>query len=124
MPDTFELPGMLRAIVPLMRGERLSGFRGRIVDELVALALRHALRRRRRFAGRRPGLMPRFAAVVRTLDDLPEPAAGLRGVNPVRIDRRAFQMVDLPASKVGSADIPILAFAVRCQDECPLACTH
>ena len=38
MPDALELPGMLRAVVPLVRGERLAGFGRSVVDELVALA--------------------------------------------------------------------------------------
>ena len=42
MPDALEFPGMLRAVVPLMRGERLAGFRRSVVDELVALARRRA----------------------------------------------------------------------------------
>ena len=78
MPDALELPRMLRAVVPLVRGERLAGFRRCVVDELVALALGHAVRRGGRFAGRCSGLMPGLAAVIRALNDLPEPAAGLR----------------------------------------------
>ena len=38
MPDALELPGMLRAVVPLVRGERLAGLGRSVVDELVALA--------------------------------------------------------------------------------------
>ena len=51
MPDALELPGMRRAVVPLVRAGHA------VVDELVA--------------DRLPGL----AAVVRALDQLPEPAA-------------------------------------------------
>ena len=86
VPDALELPRVLRAVVPLVRRERLAGFRRRVVDELVALALGHAVGRRGRLAGRRARLVPRFAAVVGALNDLPEPAAGLRGVDAVRID--------------------------------------
>src|SRR5262249_51530077 len=58
------------------------------------------------------------------LDDLPEPAAGLGCVNPVRIHRRALQVVHLPASKVGAFNVPSLALAVRFEDESTLARTH
>ena len=93
MPDALELPGVLRAVVPLVSaGDAL-------VRELVA----HRL----------PGL----AAVVRALDHLPEPAAGLRGVQPVRVNGRALEVINLPARKVRAADRPLLALAVRCQDE-------
>ena len=99
MPDALELPGMLRAVVPLVRGERLAGFGGRVVDELVALALGHAVGRRGRLAGRCPRLIPCFAAVIGALNDLPEPAAGLRRIQPVRIGRRALEVIDLPAAR-------------------------
>ena len=93
MPDAFELPGMRRAVVPLVRaGDAL-------VDELVA----HGL--------------PGPAAVVAALDHLPEPAAGLRGVEPIGIDGRAFQMVDLPAAEERAVDAPLLALAVGSEDE-------
>src|SRR5262249_37743243 len=62
-------------------------------------------------------LVPGFAAVVRALNDLPEPAAGLRRVQPVRVSGRAFQVVDLPAAEEGTADVPAPALAVGCQDE-------
>ncbi len=100
MPDALELPGVRRAVVPHVRAGDA------VVNELVA----HRL--------------PRLAAVVGALDLLPEPAAGLRRVQPVRIDGRAFQVVDLPAAKVGTADVPPLALAVRGQDKRALACTH
>ena len=122
MPDAFELPRVLRAVVPLVRRERLAGFRRRVVDELVALALGHAVGRRGRLAGRRARLVPGLAAVVGALDDLPEPAAGLRGVDPVRIDGRTFHVVDLPAGEVRAADVPLFALAVGREDERALAC--
>ena len=121
VPDALELPRVLRAVVPLVRGERLAGLGRRVVDELVALALGHAVRRRGRLAGRRARLVPRLAAVVGALDDLPEPAAGLRRVDPVRIDGRALEVVDLPAGEVRAADVPPLSLAVRRQDERALA---
>ena len=75
MPDALELPGMRRAVVPLMRAGNA------VVRELVA--------------DRLPGL----AAIVGALDHLAEPAAGLRGIQAVRIGRRALQVVDLPAAR-------------------------
>src|SRR5207245_2287757 len=77
VPHTFELPRVLRAVVPLVRRERLTGLGGSVVDELVALGFGHALWGRGQLTGRCPGLMPCFAGVIGTLDDLPEPAAGL-----------------------------------------------
>ena len=97
MPDALELPGVLRAVVPLVRAGDA------VVGELVADRL------------------PRLAAVVGALDQLPEPAAGLRRIQPIRVDGRALEVVDLPARKVGAADVPLLALAVRCQDERALA---
>ena len=61
--------------------------------------------------------MPGFAAVVGALNDLAEPAAGLRGVDAVRIDGRALEVVDLPAGEVRAADVPLLALAVGGEDE-------
>src|SRR5207249_482282 len=109
VPDALEHPGLLRAVVKLVRRERLAGLGGSVVDELVALAPRHAERAGlRSAAGRFPGL----AAVAGALDDLAEPAAGLRAIDPVRIHRGAFQVVNLPAGEEGAADVPLLAFAV------------
>ena len=122
VPDALELPGVLRAVVPLVRRERLAGLGRGVVDELVALALGHAVGRGGRLAGRRARLVPGLAAVVGALDDLPEPAAGLRGVDAVRIDGRALQVVDLPAGEVRAADVPLLALAVGREDERALAC--
>ena len=61
MPDACELPWMRRAVVPCVR----SGFA--VVDELVADRL------------------PRRAAIIRTLNELPKPTRRLRGVDSVRI---------------------------------------
>src|SRR5206468_7893704 len=72
MPHSLELPRMLGAVVPLMRGQR---FGGRVISEFVALAFGRA--RFCRLASRRSRLMPGLASVVRALDQLPEPAARL-----------------------------------------------
>src|SRR5208337_3003920 len=118
MPDALELPGVLRAVVKLMRGEGLAGFWRCVVDEFVALAARHAAGRGRHSAS---GCFPRLATVARALDDLSKPAAGLRCIEAVRIGGRALHVVDLPARKVGATDLPPFALAVRCQDERALA---
>ena len=97
VPDALELPRVRRAVVPLVRAGDA------VVHELVA----HRL--------------PRLAAVVGALDHLPEPAAGLRRVEPVRVGGRALEVVDLPAAEVRAADVPPLALAVRRQDERALA---
>src|SRR5204863_5897184 len=86
-----------------------------------ALALGHPLGRGGGFAGGRAGLLPGLAAVAGALDDLAEPAAGLRGVDAVGIDGRALEVVDLPAGKVRAADLPLLALAVGVEDEGALA---
>src|SRR5215210_1250006 len=100
MPDAGELPGVLRAVVPLVRAG------DSVVDELV------------------PDRIPRPAAVVGTLHRLPEPPAGLRGIEPVRINRRTLQVVHLPAREVGTTDVPPLALLIRCQYERTLARTN
>src|SRR5690349_24736254 len=68
MPHALEFPRVRRAIVPLMRRERLAGLRRGIVDELIALAHRETLGRLGQLASRRARLMPALAAVVRALD--------------------------------------------------------
>ena len=56
--------------------------------------------------------MPGFAAVVGALNDLAEPAAGLRGVDAIGIGGRSFEVIHLPAGKVRAADFPVFALAV------------
>src|SRR5208283_3561431 len=68
--------------------------------------------------------LPRLAAVVGTLNQLSEPASGLRGVDSIRIRRRALQMINLPAREMRSADVPFFALAVGRQNEGALARTH
>ena len=97
VPDASELPRMRRAVVPLMSA------RDTVVAELVADRL------------------PRPATVVGALDQLAEPAAGRRRVQPVRIGGRALQVIDFPAAEMRPVDIPLLALSVRCQDESALA---
>src|SRR5262245_25416023 len=100
MPDSFELPRMLRAIVPLV------GPRNALVDELV------------------PDSFPRVSPVIGTLDHLPEPSARLRCIEPILINRRAFKMIDFPTCEVRSTDLPLLTLAVGGQNEGTLACPY
>src|ERR1700683_4766536 len=97
VPDPGELPWVWRAVIPLMRPGRA------VVAELVA--------------DRCPG----GAAVAGTLNDLAEPAAGPRRVQPIRVGRRPLDVVDLPAREVRAADLPPLAAAVRAHHERSLA---
>src|SRR5256885_14522043 len=121
MPDSLKLPEMLCSVVRLVSGKRFAGFRRSVIDELVAFAFGHAIRRRCHSAA---GSLPGFSAVAGALDNLSEPAAGLRCINPVRISGRSFEVVHLPACKVGAADLPLFALAIRGKNECTLACTN
>ena len=116
VPDPFELPGVLRAVEPLVRRESFAGLRRNVVSELVALTLGHAFGSLG-LIRRCPGLVPRLTAVVGSLDDLAKPAAGLRRIQPIRVHGRAFQMVHLPAAKKRPADAPLLPLAVGGQNE-------
>ena len=118
VPDALELPRMLRAVVPLMGGEGLAGFFRGVVREAIAL---HGRPLRRGVFGLDPGLIPGLAAIVGGLEDLAEPAAGLRDVDAVGIYGRAFHVVDLPAREVRAGDFPVVTFAVRRENECAFA---
>src|SRR5690348_12174772 len=76
MPHSLELPRMRLSVVPLVSAGDT------VVNELVAQRL------------------PSFAAVVRALDQLPKPSARLRQIQPVGIDRRPLQVINLPARKM------------------------
>src|SRR6266567_8251263 len=93
MPDPRELPRVSRPVVPLM------GARGPFVAKLVA----HRV--------------PRLAAIVRALDQLPEPARGLRGEQPIGIRWRSLEVVHLPSPEEGAGDVPGFPRSIRCQDE-------
>src|SRR5215469_1805140 len=108
MPHSLELPWVLGTVVPLMSGE---GRARDVIDELIALALRHAARPGR-LPGRRSRLVPCLAPIIRALNNLSEPAAGLRCINAVRIGRRSFQVINLPARKKRSVYAPLLTLAV------------
>src|SRR5262245_8606251 len=119
MPDTFEFPRVGPAVVPLVRSESFASCGRGVINELVAFALGHAIGPHSHSTS---GLLPCFTAIAGALDDLSEPVAGLRCIQPIRIGGRRLQMVDLPAGKVGTTDIPLLALAIRCQDKRALSC--
>src|ERR1700757_959451 len=100
MPDACEFPRMWRAVIPHVRAGRA------FVYELVA----HRL--------------PRFSAIVRTLDQLTEPARGLGGVQAIGIGGRALEVIHLPAGEVRTTDIPLRALFIRRQNESPLSCSY
>src|SRR3990172_879105 len=93
MPDALELPGMRRAVVPLVRSRRA------FVFEFVA--------------HRGPG----FAAIVGAVHHLAEPVGGLRGVDAIRVGWRAFQVIDIQPAEVGAVEIPFFARPVGGEDE-------
>src|SRR5215831_13887443 len=123
MPDPFEFPRMLCAIVPLVCCEWFAGFRRRIINEFVAFSPRHAVRTFQ-FFRTAAGCVPLFAAVVRALKNLPEPTAGLRRIDSVRINPRTFHVINLPARKMRAADFPSFARAIRSQDERAFPCAN
>src|SRR5262245_66133405 len=112
MPYPFEFPGPWRAVIELVRGERLAGLWRRIIDKLVALALEHALRSSGRFARRRSRLVPSLSIVIRALNDLAEPAARLRCIDSIRVGGRSLQVINLPARKKRRANVPPFPFSV------------
>ena len=93
VPDALELPGVGRAVVPLV------GAGGVGVGELVVDGVRGE------------------AAVVGALDLLAEPAGGLRGVDAVGVDGGGLEVVELPAGEVGFGDGPGFAGGVGGEDE-------
>src|ERR1051325_4286770 len=100
MPDSLEFPGMRRTIVPLMRAG------GAGVQECV------------------PAPRPSFPAVIGALYELPKPSAVLRGVQPLEVDRRSFEMEYLPTGKMGASNLPLFAHCVGSENECTLARPH
>src|SRR5262249_60563027 len=88
MPDAREFPRARCAVVPEVRAGRP------LVGELVA----HGL--------------PSLAAVARALNQLAEPGAGLRGIQPIRIGRRSTEERELPAPEGGAADVPGVELSV------------
>src|SRR6266404_7412248 len=123
VPHPLEFPWMLRAVVPLVRRERLPGFRRRVVNELVAFRFGRAVRTFQ-FFGAAAGCVPGFAGVIRALNDLPKPTTGLRRIDSVGINRRTFHVINLPAREMRAADFPTLTRAIRNQDERAFPCAN
>lgn len=65
--------------------------------------------------------LTRLATVIGALNQLAEPTAVLRRIEPIQVCERSLEMVDLPASKVGASDIPPFALCIGSQNECSLA---
>src|SRR6478672_2481050 len=115
MPDALELPGMLRAVVPLMCA------RDTIVNELVTLGFCHPIRTLQ-FLRAAARCAPGFATVIRALNDLTKPIAGLRGVDPIGVNHRAFHVINLPSREMRAADLPSFTRAIRSQNERAFFC--
>src|SRR5579862_5612338 len=117
VPDSLELPWMGGSVVPAV------GTGGSFIDELIAFTLGPSGFGHQLF-GRASRRIPSFAAIIRSLGDLAEPAAGLGGVNPVRIHGRTLHVVDLPSAEVRTFDLPIFPASVCGADERPLLCPN
>ena len=123
MPDPFELPRMLRPVVPLwvVRGLPVSAEVSYANLLLSPLGMPSG---RRRFARRCARLYPGLAAIIGALNDLSEPRARLRRVNPVRINRRTLDVIKFPARKMRPVHFPIFALRIRSQNECAFPCAN
>src|SRR5580704_7138 len=121
VPHPLELPGMLRAVVKLMSSKRPARRIRSVVNKLIASGFRRT--RRRRLSGRRSRLVPCLPAVIGSLNQLSEPPAGLRRIQPVRVRGRSLHVVNLPAREVRAADVPLVALTVRLQNESAFART-
>src|SRR5579862_1150193 len=123
VPHPLELPRVLRPVIKLVCSQRRARRLRRVVHKFIALALRLSARpgRLTRWCSR---LMPRLAAVIRALNNLPEPSAGLRSIYPVRVHRRSLQVIHFPAGKMRPAYVPFLPLAIRRQDKRALLCPH
>ncbi len=66
-------------------------------------------------------LIPSLAAVIGSLNDLPEPIAALRCIDSIGIDRRSLHVVDRPTAEERPFDFPFLSFAIGMKNEGTLA---
>src|SRR5690606_40025944 len=64
-----------------------------------------------------PLSLPDALPIARALDDLAEPATRLRRVDAVGIRRRSLHVVHLPAREVRPGHGPLLALAVRREED-------
>lgn len=85
MPYSFEFPGVLRAVEPLVGGERPAGSGRGVVDELVAFRDRHSSFVLRWFTRFQTRLEPRLTPIIRALDDLAKETAALGYVDAVGV---------------------------------------
>ena len=93
MPDAFELPRVLGAIIPLMSARKP------FVLKFITDGL------------------PGFSSIFGALYHLPKPAAGLRCINAIRLSRGTLKVINFPAAEMWTADFPLLSLAVGSQDE-------
>ena len=100
MPDALELPWVLRSVVPHVSTGNT------VVFEFIADSF------------------PGFSAVLRTLDHLTKPPAGLGSVQAIWVSGRAFDVVNLPPREMWSTDFPAFALAIGSQDKCTFLCTN
>src|SRR5579871_2313499 len=98
MPNPFELPRMRGAVVPLV-GAGCAFVRELVVDRF-------------------PGL----STVVGALNELAKPAGALRRIQAIGIDGGAFEVINLPASEMRTAHVPLFTLSIRCEHERALAC--
>src|ERR1700688_2819117 len=93
MPHALELPRVWFAVIKLVCTW------SSVVNKFVAYRL------------------PRFPAIIRSLNHVTEPTAALRGIQPVGIRWRTLHVINFPARKMRPADIPLLAFSIRSKHE-------
>ncbi|MEX2493534.1 MAG: hypothetical protein WD425_17420 [Nitrospirales bacterium] len=70
MPYALKLPGVLRAVVPLVGGERFAGFGRSVVHKIIAHAGRRSIGIGHLLTA---GHLPRLTTIIRALDNLAEP---------------------------------------------------
>src|SRR5215469_7116113 len=100
MPDPFEFPRMLGAVVPFVRAGHACVFK------LVA------------------DRFPSLATVIGSLQHLTEPACVLRRIQTIRINGRPVHMIDLPTGEMRSANFPLVTLPVRSQNKSSLPGTN
>src|SRR5215468_7581891 len=122
MPYALEFPRMLRPVIKLMSGQWFSGLRGNVVDKLVALPFWHSTGTFL-LPWRSCRLKPGLAAVIRALNHLPKPSAGLRSVNPIGIEFRSLHVISLPAGEMRAADLPFFSLAIGTENEGTFFCS-
>jgi hypothetical protein len=64
------------------------------------------------------GGFPGLSTVIGALHHLAKPAAGLRGIQPIRFNGRAFDVINFPTRKVRSVDFPSVPLPISGQNKC------